>query len=440
MTLPEINESIYQSLDGFSQDEMVVALLIARLKTLTTEKTQGIIWSLSFIAQTAPETLFRPYLWAFSHYAHLLPVHRAVLLQVLNEYVDETLIPDVLIGQLLSNYPTGFFLEDQYIRSLVEYNIPLDENAANFIHYANHKYDEDFFLYIHPKYKTLVEHVGTLSGTYKAYIHRRDKISKEHDAYLLRTEGVITPIVSNANASYEIVNRQFYGALKELTYFYYPAYIANLRFLLSEIILHVGALSRRPPWLLMPKKFPSFESQETFSPVEHNGWIILASQEDELYGEEFKAKKKRTSSLLITRKGSAREEGPYAQYLFLADLYKEESVRSAPFDQPICRLSVFDTLERSSIVYVSPFVIRELDLEIDFTIYNGLQACNTDGEIIIRNLAWKEDYYGSISDGTEVPRLAGSAVMIRSDYYEHLLALYPKGCRLIFSSQDNIDQ
>ena len=77
---------------------MVVALLIARLKTLTTEKTQGIIWSLTFVAQTAPKTLLRPYSWAFSHHAFLLPIHRAVLLQILKEYVDQSLIPDELIG------------------------------------------------------------------------------------------------------------------------------------------------------------------------------------------------------------------------------------------------------------------------------------------------------------------------------------------------------
>jgi hypothetical protein len=57
----EISQSIFQGLEELSRDEMVVAMLIARLKTLTTEKTQGIIWSLTYIAQTAPETLIKPY-------------------------------------------------------------------------------------------------------------------------------------------------------------------------------------------------------------------------------------------------------------------------------------------------------------------------------------------------------------------------------------------
>lgn len=173
----EINVSIYQGLDGLYRDEMIVALLIARLKTLTTEKAQGIIWSLTFIAQTAPRTLFKPYSWAFSHHEFLLPIHRAVLLQILREYVDQSLIPDALIGQLISIYPTGFFLEDQYIRSFVEYSIELDENSASSILFATHQYDESFFPYIHPKYRTLVEHFGSLTGTYNAYAYRRKNLS-----------------------------------------------------------------------------------------------------------------------------------------------------------------------------------------------------------------------------------------------------------------------
>ena len=172
----EINTSIFQGLNGLDRDEMVVALLIARLKTLTTEKTQGIIWSLTFLAQTAPKTLFKPYLWAFSNHSFLLPIHRAVLLQILMEYVDQNLIPDALIGQLISNYPTGFFLEDQYIRSFVNYKIELDEKSANSILFPPHQHDEKFFLWIHPKYRTLAKYCSPLSGTYNAYAYKRDQI------------------------------------------------------------------------------------------------------------------------------------------------------------------------------------------------------------------------------------------------------------------------
>lgn len=430
----EINESIYQGLGGLSRDEMVVALLIARLKALTTKKTQGIIWSLIFIAQTAPKTLLKPYFWAFSNHTFLLPIHRAVLLQILKEYVDLSLIPDELIGQFISTYPTGFFLEDQYIRSFVGSRIELDEKSAKNILLTSHKYDEGFFPFIHVKYRTLADHFGPLTGTYEAYSYKRDKISKTHSDYNIRSDGVLTPIVSLANASYEIVNSQYYGSLKQLTHRYHPEYICDLRFFLEEIILQVGALTRRPLYLPTPDNFPSFEVRNASSPFEYEGWAVLASKERELYGESFQPKNTRGSSLVITTgKEPVLSEEFYAQYLFNANQYLENQIIDAPFDQPICMLTIVDTLERSSVIYVSPFVIRELGLSIDSILHNGFQARNDTGEVIIKVATWKEDYYGSVSDGTEVPRLEGEAVMIRIDYFEHLLTLYQQDSWFVLS-------
>lgn len=425
----EINTSIHQGLEGLNRNEMVVALLIARLKTLTTEKTQGIIWSLTFIAQTTPETLFKPYSWIFSHHTFLLPIHRAILLQILKEHVDKSLIPDGLIGQLLVTYPTGCFLEDQYIRSFIEYRIDLDENSARSVLLVAHQYDEGFFPYIHPKYITLAEHFGSLPGTYNAYAYKRDKIIKEHESYYIRTEEIITPIVSLANAAYEIVNIQYYDELKQLTYYSHPSYTCNLRFFLAEIILQVGALTRRPSYLSTPENFPQFEVHETFSLFEHEGWVVLASEEKELYGEHFEPKKSRTSSSVITF-GELPVPGGnfYSDYLFRAYQYLKDKIDDAPFGQPISRLTIVDTLERSHIVYVAPFIIRELGLAIDSMIHKGFQACDNKGDVIIKMATWKEDYYGSVSDGTEVPRLEGVSVLIRADYFERLLTLYQEKC------------
>jgi hypothetical protein len=92
-------------------------------------------------------------------------------------------------------------------------------------------------------------------------------------------------------------------------------------------------------------------------------------------------------------------------------------------------------LEYSNLVYISPFIIRELDLKIDSNIHKGFQARNNNGEVIVKMLTWKEDYYGSVSDGTEVPRIKGVAVMIREDYYERLLSLYSKDCWFVLSQE-----
>lgn len=421
----EINTLMYEGLKGFNRDEMVVALLIARLKTLTTEKTQGIIWSLTFIAQTAPETLFKPYFWAFSCRELLLPIHRAVLLQILKECVDQNLIPDELIGQLINAYPTGFFLEDQSIRSFVDYRVELDETSAKSVLHPSHHLDGGFFPYIHIKYETLVNHIGSLTGTYRAFAYKRDQISEKHQSYGLRTEKVNTPIVPTANAAYEVVNSQYYDTLKQLTYHYSPSYDCNLRFSIEEIVLQVGSLTRRPSCLPTPGNFPPFEVRNTSSTFEHENWVLLASKEKELYGERLDPKKTRESSMLITFGEKPAPEGKfYSQYLFNVHQYMPSSITDAPSSQPICRLIIPDTLERSSVVFVSPFIVKELGLAVDHTFHKGFQANDDTGEAIIKMISWREDYLGSVSDGNEVPCLEGVAVMVRADYYKRLLALY----------------
>ncbi|MDF7816776.1 hypothetical protein P1X15_04180 [Runella sp. MFBS21] len=435
-----INESIYQGLEGFSRDEIVVALLIARLKTLTTEKTQGILWSLTYLAQTKPETLIKPYSWVFSNSTFLLPIHRAVLLQILKEYVDPTLLPDNLIGQFFKLYPTGFFLEDQYIRSFVNYAIELDETAAIRIQHESSLYDDGFFLHIHPKYISIHKHLGTLTGTYNAYARKRDEIIKKHKSYYIRTEEIITPIVPLANATYEILNSQFYLELKDLTYYIHPAYICNLDFFLPEIILQVGSLARRPSWIPTPTNFPSFEIRNTDSAFGNESWLLLALKEKELYGESFKPKQTRHSFVMLTIGDKSKpSEGLYAKYLFRVNQYSEREIENASFDSPICRLDIWDTLERSNILFVSAYIIKSLGLTIKSDFHAGLQAINSSGEIIIKMINWKEAYYGSISDGTEVPSLEGVAVVIRQDYYQRLLALYHNKSWFLLQQKENID-
>lgn len=437
---PDTNEdvSLYVGLDKFSRDELVICILISRLKTLSTDKTQGIIWSLSYLAQTSPELIFKPYYWAFSHTDYLLPVHRAVLLQILKEYVDKKIIPETLIGQLLNTYPTGFFLEDQYIRSFVEYAVELDEESAKYVQQVSHAYDEGFFSYIHPKYLTISSYIGILKGTYKSFAIKRDNAIKKHKQYYSSSQNVSTPYISFANIAYEIINSQYYAPLKKLTKSN-KSYICNLGFLLDEIVLQIGALTNRPSHIPTPIEFPKFEVHSVTSPYESDGWTLLALKEMELFGGNYDEKKTLISSLTLTYDEEAKEEGDfYSKYTFNTQQYNKYIIEQAPTEKPICILSVDDMLELSSIVYVSPNIIRDLKLSIDFNLHNGFQAHNEKGEAIIKIDTWKEDYYGSISSAIEVPRLKGVAVFVRSDHYKELLAINKKKCSFVLSQETKI--
>src|SRR5699024_4574930 len=200
----------------------------------------------------------------------------------------------------------------------------------------------------------------------------------------------------------------------------------DLDFNLKEIVLKIGALNIRPSCIPTPENFPSYKARHSNTPFKQEDWLILALKEKELYGERD-SKKSRSSSLVLTvgEKPTAGDKF-FSQYLFNANQYFGDNIDNAPWARPICMLDIDDTLERSDIVYVSPCVIRELGLTIDPNLHKGFQAYNNQGEVIVKLISWKEDYYGRVNDGTEVPRLEGVAVMLRKDYYDRILGLYDK--------------
>jgi len=433
----EINPILYQGLQNFSQRELMVVVLIARLKTLTTFKTRGIIWSLSYIAKTEPESLFQPLSWTFSHPDFLLPIHRAILLQIVKDYIDINIVPDNIIGSFLNHYPTGFFLEDQHIRSFVNYNIELDTRGAQCILFNSSPNDLGFFPYIHFKYWWIVNYHGPLHGAYEAYAYKRDEISKNHSSYHLQSEKLITPIVALANAAYEIINRQYYEFLKELNEQTYPSYNCNLDFCLKEIILQEGASGNRPLCLAMHDNFPSFEVRNSSMPIEENGWILLASMEKEIYGESFKPKNISYSSIALTFGEEPKTPKDYfANHFFRADQYLAKNFINAPYDQPICKLIINDTLEYSRIIFVSPWIIKELGLTVNSNLHNGFRAFDNQSNEVIKMITWKEDYFGSANDGNEIPRLEGVAVLIDKNMYSRLLQLYNEKGWFVLAKDD----
>ncbi|MCE7064894.1 hypothetical protein [Dyadobacter sp. CY326] len=421
----KINASIYGGLESFTDDELVVALLIARLKTFTTEKTQGIIWSLSYIARTRPHLLFRPYQWAFLQEKLLLPIHKAILLQVLHDYIDSDKIPDYFVELLLRRYPTDYFLENQIIKSFFEFEpISIDKPRIR-LTYPSHAYDRGFMEYIHPKYRILSKYLGVLHGSFRAYEHKRDIISEEFGQYYMRSEKLMTPIVPLANAPYEIINNLWCEELTNISRNTYPPDTLGLDLYLPELIIQIGTLCKRPPYLPKSEEIPEYGTFDASAPVERDGWVVLAWKEVEIYGDDFKSKGRRTISSHLTFGGKpVKGQFRFAKYLFRASYYREAVITKAQSDEPICELNIIDKLEYCNLLFVSPWIISQLGLEVAQDFHNGFQAVDNTGEVIVRLMTWREQYFGGISDCTEVPRLEGTAVVLKATWYDRLKSIY----------------
>ena len=77
-----------------------------------------------------------------------------------------------------------------------------------------------------------------------------------------------------------------------------------------------------------------------------------------------------------------------------------------------------DMYESLRILWIAPQLFSWLKFEM-LPLVNGLCAKNSDGEIVLKYNAWKEDYLGASFD-EEIPKLSGSELLIREDYYNQI--------------------
>jgi len=436
---PSLRENIAmkESLSNFNQDELVVTLLLARLKTLTVEKTQSIIWGLTYLAEHNPECLIKPFFWAITNRDHLLPIHRALILQLLKTDIDTDLIPDELVKLLLDNYPTGYFLEDQLVRSFVDYNIELDETYLPTL-ILNPSQHDQIPMWANLKYYTLYEKLGGLQGSFSSYDLKRNHINDEYSGYYLRSEKLMTPIVPLANAMYEVINTNYYKQLKEITELYGDDYLCNLEFKINEINLQLGAVANRPTGLNLPSSFSSsFEIKTSDRIISNDDWVILASKEDEIKGGYFDDKKTITSRYTLYFGDTPTPESyPYSRFEFGSKFYFDDYLKTAPKDDPIYNLGIRDTLEQSEVVFLAPWIIKELKLNISTNFHNGFIAYDSEQNEVVKLIKWKEKYFGDMSNSTELPSLSGVAVMIKDTWYERLLSLAEESVYIISSNTD----
>ena len=112
--------------------------------------------------------------------------------------------------------------------------------------------------------------------------------------------------------------------------------------------------------------------------------------------------------------------------LYFDDFGNEETKNNNPI-----MFNVFkDDLEHGEILFVSPFVMQSMNLQISTDFENGLRAIDKSGEEIIKFIQWKEEYFGSASDGLEYPKKIGQAVLIRKDKLKALFDLYNNGLKM----------
>ena len=412
-----INYDVLKGLDGFSPNELVFALLISRLTTLTTEKTQNILFSINNLLLLDKEAFIKPVIWALSEKNNLYSLHRALLLQII---LENDIIFDVQQKEQLKKlYPTEYFLENFYLENIVDCRSCIIPENIRPLEFNKLEKDIKLLFELNNNYAQLDQYVDVSSGT----DFLMSKMMKEqsdlfHD-YWLNYEKLFVRNIIPSNNIYKIVNKYHKKNLEEVTNFI-PCYqFMELDTTLLKLIQ--GSLYIRPSYLPPPEKIYSNISKESIIDYSDRKWCILAFSEYQVVREDYKTKEYYSMGAFTQNKDNTL----FNSIKFDLNLYFNHfGIEATKNGNPIMYNVFNDYLEWGKIFFVSPFVINSMNLQICTDFENGLRAIDRNGEEIIKFIQWKEEYFGSATSGLEYPKNEGQAVLIKKDKLDIFLDLF----------------
>ncbi|MBP3742546.1 MAG: ATP-binding protein [Treponema sp.] len=412
-----INQDVLKALDGFSSHELVYSLLISRLTTLTTEKTQNILFSISNLLLSDKKSFIKPVVWALTENNDLYPLHRALLLQFILE--NNITLDATQKEKLKKLYPTEYYLENLYLENIVDCENSIISGRTTVLEFKESEDDKKLLYYINPNYIYLAQYVDIYSGSYSLFSKMMKEQSDFSREYFIKYEKLFVRNLISLNCLYKIVNKYHKKQLEEAS-----IYLPCVQFMeLDTNLLNCiqGALSIRPSYLVTPEKIYSNPSEKCVIDCPEVNWEILAFSEHQIIREDYKTKKYYSMGAFV--KTDNREL--FNSLKFNLELYFNNSGNDETKNTNPIMYNVFkDDLEWGQIFFISPFIIKSMNLQISTDFENGLRAINKSGEEIIKFIQWKEEYFGSASDGLEYPKKIGQAVLIRKDKLKALFDLY----------------
>lgn len=418
-----INQDVLKALDGFSSHELVYSLLISRLTTLTTEKTQNILFSISNLLLSDKKSFIKPVVWALTENNELYPLHRALLLQLILE--NNITLDATQKEKLKMLYPTEYFLEDFYLENITDCENCIISSTATTLEFNESENDLKILYSFIPNYYHLARYVDISSGTYSLMGKLMKEQSELVQDYRLRVEDIFIRNVIPFNNLYKIVNKYHKKQLEEASRYFSCAQFMELDSNLLKCMQ--GALSIRPSNLVTPEKIYSNPSEKCVIDCSESNWEILAFSEHQIIREDYKIKKYYSAGALA----KTDNQELFNSLKFDLELYfNDYGIDETKNTNPIMYNVFKDDLEWGQIFFISPYVINSMNLQISTDIENGLRAIDNSGEEIIKFIQWKEEYFISSSGGLEYPKKIGQAVLIRKDKLKALFDLYNNGLKM----------
>jgi hypothetical protein len=446
LTLYEMIESRLPTKDRFDWDialanelemnmnEVYICLLLSRFKSYTVQKFHIVLSGIANLLFENSEQLVKPLKWFFKKNEIFKKSIILSILELIILYEKENIgYIKNFESELESIYPTKYFLIDYLIE--VSFKIPTHRiiQSTNDLTYPISNKESDFFIGLNYRHSILEKagiNIKNTFGKFKATFS--NKYQDDLELYGNRMYERSVNNIYFSDYMLELINVDYYYIFKRFSNL--SQVYQDLKIDIKTIIAQYLSSSIRPKQL---KKYAEYNGISSYSediPID-KGWVRLGHFESELIEQErYKLENNKTFGG-ITFHVENKSIFPFSGYRLSMDCIWEGVYPAYKIEETI----VFSFIQKEvqfedfKILWLNPVIVKTLELQVcDFL--SGLCAVNIDNEIVLKFNSWYSDYLATdysndIRD--EIPKLDGSELLIREDYFNRICEMYdtkPKYC------------
>ncbi|MFH0974951.1 MAG: ATP-binding protein [Spirochaetota bacterium] len=421
---------------GMNLDEIHICLLICRFKSYTVQKFQIVLTGIAILLYSDSQKLIKPLKWFFRNHEYFKKSIILVIIELLSLHEEKNVgYVKNFESELRNIYPTEYFLIDYLIESLFNLSNRLKIKLNNELIYPIPDEEADFFLRLNYRHRILERkglNINNIFGKFKATFSRKYKEALDLYGNRMREWSVNNLYFSDYLL--ELINEDFYNAFKS-----YPdsnLVYNDIKIDIKTIIAQYLSLNTRPKDL---KKYSEYEGNGLYTSTSeisiNEGWVRIGHFENELVEKEHYKLENYKIFGGITFNSDNKPIFPFSTYrLDMPKIW--ENIYPDYENQETIVFSLIQKqfqFEDFKILWLNPILVSNFKLNV-CNFLSGLRATNDNGEIILKFNSWYTSYIASdrMDDIIqEIPKLDGSELLIREDYFKKICDLYsvsPKYC------------
>lgn len=398
-------------------EEIFICLLFSRFQANTTERHHWTLSGLAYLYETSPDKMIKPTKWFLQNHKSFLTTNLILILEILydihkvnntycNNFKDEFeevapskyYIINYIIGQIVGREIISVIKSSHLILNIPK-SIVEDFSRLNYRNEMIDSYGFDF---------------ESVVGKYKSSFSMQ-----QYDFLGNNSLEKYVKNVYSSNYLLELINHILCEDFEN--YFFWSELYEFLKVDYKTIIAQTLSYIKRPLELTKPSEI---KNDWRKSDISENDWIRLGYFEHELHGDGYRKNDELRVWEGIVFSSNLEKTLPISMFrLYPIHIWNEINVRE--FDEFICLCltQIYDGLENYKIMWLNPYFIKKFNLKVS-SYFNGLNAKNENGEIVLKYNQWSSNYIGNREITNEIPKLNGAELLCRKDYFDRICKVF----------------